>query len=445
MESSKPTKYSKCSIFIQPPKTWIYSLKSLSNKTKIGDGQFGKIYKAKYTDPNTSKETDVVIKKLKNSEQDARCGFFVPLFRELSFSFEFNHPNIISVYDVITSKPSASNFELGSFYIVMECWRHDIKKYVDNRTKLSLRQVKFIAKEVLKAISYLHSRGFCHRDIKLENVLINDSKQIKVTDFGLSKKINASNLNMTLSVGTLHYKAPELLIQSSDYSFPVDMWAFGVLLYELVFGHPPFEANNNMQQFVSIIKYCGWDGLQKYKQFEEIQKNWWRPSTINKLEQLIAEEKSTFDSSCLVNILKMLLEVDPDKRIKADEALRHRFFAFESKDINLDDLPLFETRSIESDLDDHQDICTKSTNVTNKMLDLVPLKKRNKKAIDKLKYDKNLDSVKKYSSDNCIWETNKKLIPHKQNQKQRRKYKNAKLSKTQMKNQRSILEYITFI
>ena len=433
MESNKPTKYSKCSIFIQPPKRSAFSLKSLSNKTKIGSGEFGKIYKAKYTDPNTNKETDVVIKKLKNSEQDARSGFFVPLFRELSFSFEFNHPNIISVYDVITSKPSASNFGLGSFYIVMECWRHDIKKYVDNRTELSLRQIKFIAKEVLKAISYLHSHGFCHRDIKLENVLINDKKQIKVTDFGLSKKINSSNLNMTLSVGTLHYKAPELLIQSSDYSFPVDMWAFGVLIYELVFGHPPFEANNNMQQLVSIIKYCGWDGLQKYKQFEEIQKNWWRPSTINRLEQLIAEEKSSFDSSCLVNILKLLLEVDPDKRIKADEALKHRFFAFESKDVNLDDLPLFETRSIESDQDDNQDICTKSTNVTNKMLDLVPLKKRNKKAIDKLKYDKTLDSSEKYVSDNCTREINKKHISSKPNLKHNKKLKNTKWSKVQKK------------
>ena len=96
---------------------------------------------------------------------------------------------------------------------------------------------------VLGAVAYLHSQGICHRDIKPENILFNPvTREIKLIDFEISKmiKYDHQKLEMLSNVGTLYYKAPEMFC-SNYYHQQVDVWAIGVVCYEMIMGDYPFK------------------------------------------------------------------------------------------------------------------------------------------------------------------------------------------------------------
>ena len=112
-------------------------------------------------------------------------------------------------------------------------------------------EARFHAAVIQRAVSHIHSRGIIYRDLKPENVLIDSNGYCKVIDFGLSKKLGATELTTTLC-GTVEYVAPEM-INGHGYTRAVDWWAFGILLYEMVAGRTPFFANNDHQVCQNIM------------------------------------------------------------------------------------------------------------------------------------------------------------------------------------------------
>ena len=106
--------------------------------------------------------------------------------------------------------------------------------------------------QILSGIEYIHKLGVVHRDLKPENVLIAPNGYIKLADFGFIKKVNPSERTYTFC-GTPEYIAPEI-VQNKGYSQPVDWYALGIMIYELLYGRPPFMANDPYEIFQMILK-----------------------------------------------------------------------------------------------------------------------------------------------------------------------------------------------
>lgn len=117
-----------------------------------------------------------------------------------------------------------------------------------------VNEVRRIFKQVTEALHYLHSRNICHRDIKLDNILIeDDTRMIKLIDYGFSVVVNGDRGRLKIFCGTPSYMAPEIVKRGESYEGkPVDMWALGVLLYVMLSGGLPFRAPTEPELFEKI-------------------------------------------------------------------------------------------------------------------------------------------------------------------------------------------------
>lgn len=157
-------------------------------------------------------------------------------------------------------------------------------------------RARFYASELLLALSHLHSHEIIYRDLKLENVLMDGSGHVALTDFGLSKQNVKSNDAASTFCGTAEYIAPELL-RGKRYGAAVDWWSFGILLYEMQAGRTPFYDKNRKIMFFNI--------MNSTPQF---------PLSFS-------------EKAC--SVLRALLTVDPTKRLgnNIDDLKNHKFFS----------------------------------------------------------------------------------------------------------------------
>ncbi|MCI0399447.1 MAG: protein kinase, partial [Chloroflexi bacterium] len=208
---------------------------------RIGRGGMARVYKAY----QSSLDRYVAIKVLHSYL--AEEGDFVDRFeREATAVARLRHPNIVQVYDY--------DVEGDLYYIVMEFvegptlkteMEERRKRHVGNGQQLfTLDEVAGIFTTLSEAIDYAHSRGMIHRDLKPANIMITAEGQILLTDFGLSRMIDASRLTKTGAVsGTPAYMAPEQ-VQGDKGDERSDIYSLGILLYELLTGRVPFDADS---------------------------------------------------------------------------------------------------------------------------------------------------------------------------------------------------------
>lgn len=111
----------------------------------------------------------------------------------------------------------------------------------------------FYTAEILTALDYLHGHFILYRDLKLDNVMLDGSGHVKLADFGMCKTLKSFEDTTTTFCGTPDYIAPEI-IQQQKYSFSVDFWALGILVYEMVVGAPPFDGCDEEELFSSILE-----------------------------------------------------------------------------------------------------------------------------------------------------------------------------------------------
>ena len=167
----------------------------------------------------------------------------------------------------------------------------DLLSYIKKRNKLTESTAKYIFKQILLALQFIHQNNIIHRDIKLDNILIDLDNNIRVCDFGVSKQIDPINDTMYEQCGTPAYMAPELLMGYGYKGFNADLWSAGVVLYAMLSGTVPFRGNDVKEVHIAIIK-------GEYQELDDIS----------------IEAQS---------LLRELLEVDPTKRINATRALAH--------------------------------------------------------------------------------------------------------------------------
>ena len=166
--------------------------------------------------------------------------------KEISILKEISHPNIIKFIEKIYSN--------HTIYLILECANGiTLKSYMKNQLNQRLNEVKTkkIFIQLISALSYLHNKNICHRDIKLENIIINEKMNIKIIDLGLGIHFQ-QNKKLNLYCGTPFFMAPEILKKKEYFGPSVDVWSAGIVLYNLLCGKLPFKALNE-KHLIQII------------------------------------------------------------------------------------------------------------------------------------------------------------------------------------------------
>ena len=199
---------------------------------KIGGGGMADVYKAEDLTLGRTIALKILHKQFASDE-----GFLERFRREAQAAAKLNHPNIVSIYDV--------GDENGIYYIVMEYVPGvTLKKIIQKDAPLSTEKTVHIAMQIAKAMEFAHQHEIIHRDIKPQNVMITDSGEIKVTDFGIARAGTTSTMTRTGSIlGTAHYISPEQA-QGSIVGPTTDIYSLGVVMYEMATGELPFRGEN---------------------------------------------------------------------------------------------------------------------------------------------------------------------------------------------------------
>nr|GMD53565.1 probable serine/threonine-protein kinase At1g54610 [Ipomoea batatas] len=224
------------------------SADSYDKLSKVGQGTYSNVYKAR--DRNSGKI--VALKKVRFDTSEPESVKFMA--REIIILQKLNHPNIIKLEGVATSRMQYS------LYLVFDFMPSDLSTIITrpDAAPLTEPQVKCYMQQLLSGLQHCHERGILHRDIKGSNLLIDKDGRLKIADFGLANSFQSkSKKPLTSRVVTLWYRAPELLSGATDYGVGVDLWSAGCLLAEMFHGRPIMPGRNEIEQLHKIFKLCG--------------------------------------------------------------------------------------------------------------------------------------------------------------------------------------------
>jgi len=276
----------------------------------LGSGSFGQVREA-IVKENPSEVR--AVKMIERDDDDGEWSNRAIFVREVGLLQQIKHENIIRYFDVYE--------DVHFLYVVMElCKGGEVFAKILELKRFSERNAATIGKQMLQAMDYMHKLMICHRDIKAENFMLaapHLQAPVKMIDFGMATKFVQEEV-LTELCGSPHYLAPELIGQK--YNHLADVWAFGVLMYLLMYGHYPHDAKHPRDIMVKILT-------------EPIE---WRKSHSK-------EHKLSKDA---ISFLKRVLEHNPQKRMTAEEALNHQWMQGFAK--SLDDGEALSTEVLRS-------------------------------------------------------------------------------------------------
>ena len=142
----------------------------------------------------------------------------------------------------------------------MDFYPHDayyiLRQYNKKHQQTPQFLIKLYSYQMCRALAYIHSLGICHRDIKPQNVLIDDNHRLMLCDFGSAKRLIISEPNVSY-ICSRYYRAPELIFGSVQYTIAIDIWSMGCVIGEFILGRPLFPGENSTDQLVRILKTLG--------------------------------------------------------------------------------------------------------------------------------------------------------------------------------------------
>lgn len=301
------------------------SKNKFSDPSKYGDlaqlktGAFTTIYKAR----DKLSDTTVAMKKVKISLTED--GVPTNVLREISLLKhlgKFKHPNIIQLLDICHGPRYDQDMVL---YLVFEHVEQDLRNFLQQCPPPGLpkNRVKNIIRQLLQGVDFLHSHRIIHRDLKPENILISNDGTVKLTDFGLARIYDFNSI-LTTKVATLWYRSPEVLL-GSTYTSSVDIWSCGCIFAELLTQKPLFPGQNESDQLAQIFGVIGTPAESDWPDSDILRSNF-ADIQVKYLTDIFPEM-----SDDGLELLKKMLKFDPIKRISAQEALFHPYFACDGK------------------------------------------------------------------------------------------------------------------
>jgi len=273
----------------------VNKLKEYEILEKIGAGRFSIVYKVRLKKDNIMLAMKIIEKKA-GPEQEKQIK------REIDnlikcYHWEDNY-NTLKLFEYFETKEK--------YILVFNYCEKNLEEYIKENykdKKMPIDEIKLLFLGLNKGFNNLYKENVIHRDIKINNIMIEyrlgDKNDIipRLGDFGISREISTENNPMTFSISEAFLSAPEILDSGTDYSFASDLWSIGVLLYKLAFGKYPYEGKGAVQLYNTIM---------------------YKPSKFEK------SGNKDFD-----DLIIKLLEKDKDKRITYDEYFKHPFFKYE--------------------------------------------------------------------------------------------------------------------
>ncbi|KAF8863331.1 Pkinase-domain-containing protein [Acephala macrosclerotiorum] len=213
-------------------------LRSVGNYTLgrlIGKGSFGKVYLASHKLTNGSK---VVLKSANKDDSN--------LAREIHHHRQFIHPHIARLYEVIVTE--------SLVWLVLEyCPGDELYNYLLKHGALPVEKVQKVFTQLVGAVTYVHNSSCVHRDLKLENILLDKHENVKLCDFGFTREYEGKASYLQTFCGTICYSAPEMLKGEKYAGEKVDVWSLGVILYALLCGELPFDEDDDNATRTKIL------------------------------------------------------------------------------------------------------------------------------------------------------------------------------------------------
>ncbi|KAL4439378.1 hypothetical protein ABPG74_017041 [Tetrahymena malaccensis] len=258
-------------------------------KQGLGKGAFGSVFIAYKLTKEGKKNGKFAAKVIQLTTLNDKE--IIQLTREIEILKTIRHDNIVKMEHVTRTK--------NNLYLFLEYIKDgDLSKYLENKRRLSQEETIFFFRQIVNGFKELYKRNIIHRDIKPENILLEkkeNHKRLLISDFGFARVVNQDQMNKQIEqtpVGSLKYMAPQIL-GIINFSCKCDVWSLGVMIYELLYGYPPWMDDTYQRLLNRILS---------------------QPLTFPENVQIIPELKE---------LLRKMMTIDEEQRISWDEIFLH--------------------------------------------------------------------------------------------------------------------------